>query len=324
MYDSFWNKESNEETKMTSEKDIKDLIQEQICEYLCEINLLIQDVYINQFKTMFKRVYETNKDATAEAWKAFMLQLFRKEKKPENPDLPPPPRMPEVEEAMKYKTLSQLYEEYADPHGKESLSDLLIKQLIGAKNTEVENSILQVLIGYYLPKTEFVGHLENLFIIADDKCKKKYKTLSSLMPDMSDCLNQLGNWLNVTDTKTLIQSASHLEKWKQICEQLYSLFNDEDMENKLKGGIQLINKKDKRFTHLFMKARAYSLIIGFLKLTAKVKLDAAANVLKGNEQLGLYAVTFSRELLRVIDHTNKILTIFCKDSSQAKEYIICY
>lgn len=319
MYDSFWNKESNEETKMTSEKDIKDLMQEQICEFLNEVNLLIQDVYINQFKTMFKRVYETDKNATVDAWWTFMLQLFRKDKKPVNPNLPPPPKMPEVEEAMKYKTLSQLYEEYADPHGKESFNDLLIKQLIGAKNTEVENSILQVLIGYNLPKTEFVGYLEDLFIIADDKCKKKYKTLSILMPEMSDCLNQLGNWLNVTDTKTLIQSASYLEKWKHICQQLYSLFNDEDNESSNKGGIPIITKKDAKFTHLFMKARGYSLIIGFLKLIAKVKLSAAANVLKGNEQLGLYAVTFSRELLRVIEYTNKILTIFCKDSDEAKE-----
>ena len=324
MYDSFRDKENHEESKMTSEKDIKDLIQEQICEFFCEVNLLIQDVYINQIKTMFKRIYEINPSFTIEAWETFVLQLFRKDKKQENPnpDQPAPPKMPEVEEAMKYKTLSQLYAEYAGPDdktSKEGLSDLLIKQLIGAKDTEVENSILQVLIGYYLPKTEFVGHLENLFIIADDRCKKKYKALSGLMPEMSDCLNQLGNWLNVTDTKTLIQSAGYLEKWKQIGIQLYNLFNDDDSAETVKGGLPIITKKDDRFTHLFMKARGYSLFISFLKLTTKVKLDAAANVLKGNEQLGLYAVTFSRELLRVIEQSNKILTIFCKDSNEAKE-----
>ena len=70
---------------------------------------------------------------------------------------------------------------------------------------------------------------------------------------------------------------------------------------------------------LFTKLHAYSWIINFINLTHRTKLEAADNVLKGNENLGLHAVTFSRELLKVLDLCNKILTIYCQDSLVAKQ-----
>ena len=47
---------------METESDIKDLMQKQIGEFFTEINLLIQDVYISEFTTMLKRVYEASPD----------------------------------------------------------------------------------------------------------------------------------------------------------------------------------------------------------------------------------------------------------------------
>ena len=112
-------------------------------------------------------------------------------------------------------------------------------------------------------------------------------------------------------------------EWKKMLTEVYLLFDEEEQEDdsEMKELRQLkkITKKDERFTNLFMKAKAYSLIINFLKLSAKVKIEAAANVLKGNERLGLHAVTFSRELLKVIELCNYILSIFCQDCIKSKK-----
>ena len=237
--------------------------------------------------------------------------------------------IPEVEEAVNYKDLMSLYNEYEVVTSKKSrggLTGLLIKQLIGSKDTKLETSILKAMIGYHLPKTEFMGHLENLFIIAEDKCAKKYQSLIELMPQMADCLNQLASWLNVSDVKNLKQSSFYLGQWKDKLNKILLLFNEEDSlteadTKKLKFVEPPADspKKDEKFTNLFTKARTYAQIIDFLKLTAKVKLEAAGNVLKGNENLGLYAVTFSRELLKVIELCNKILSVYCQDSPSSKE-----
>ena len=318
----------------SSQRDTReDAVQDEICNFFCEINMLIQDVYICSYKALLKRVYYDSPEKyeahhllhiwirTKEEAIHYVRQLFGKSTGKLDPIIK------EVSEAAKYKSLGQLYSDYAENRGDgpppgENLLGLLIKQLIGTKNTQLQNSILSVIIGYQLPKMEFVRHLENFFIIADDQCAMKHRQLSELMPQMADCLNQLASWLNVSDIKTLKQSSLYLAQWKGMVFQLYRLFEDEQISEstELKDFRQLIQirQKDERFTKLFMRARVHTLIISFLKLSAKVKTEAAANVLKGNDRLGLHAVTFSRELLKVIEMSNKVLTVFCKDNLQSK------
>ncbi len=249
-----------------------------------------------------------------------LLGKFSNEK-----DLP----LAEVAEAKKYKDLHELYEDYAsnrpaEERESEGLLGLLIKELIGTKNVKLQNSILSVMIGYQLPKLEFVRHLNNMFVIADEQCSFKYVRLSELMPQMADCLNQLASWLNVSDIKTLKQSSLYLAQCKGILFQLYRLFDNRPAEGEDTGEIKDLKQlpeiveKDERFTKLFSQAKAYTLIVSFLKLSAKVKIEAAVNVLKGNDRLGLHAVTFSRELLKVIELSNKVLTIFCKGNTKSK------
>lgn len=45
---------------METENKIGDLMQKQIGEFFTEINLLIQDVYVNEFTAMLKRVYDAS------------------------------------------------------------------------------------------------------------------------------------------------------------------------------------------------------------------------------------------------------------------------
>ncbi len=40
----------------------EDEVQEEICNFFCEISMLIQDVYICSFKSLLKRVYYENPD----------------------------------------------------------------------------------------------------------------------------------------------------------------------------------------------------------------------------------------------------------------------
>jgi len=295
----------------------EDSVQQEICNFFVEMTLLIQDVYLSSFKGVFKRTYENNPEKTLEECTTFIRQIFGKFDKEKEV------MMREVSDSLKYKTLTELYSQYEierNPETKEKggLMGLLVRQLILSNNVELENSILNALIGYQLPKTEFARHLNRLFIIADKRCTEKYKQLSDLMPDMADCLNQLVSWLNVSDVKTLKQSSLYLAKWRAMLVKLYNLFEESEVEQEDNGEIPPIKKKDERFTNLFNMAKAYTLVINFLKLSGKVKIESANNVLHGNEQLGLHAVTFSRELLKVIELSNKVLIVFCKDSLKAK------
>ena len=309
IYESLRSQEAGTKTRQQGKQEIKDNVQEQICNFFCEINLLMQDVYISMFKALFKRIYEADPGAKmAGECKTYIMQLFTNS----NSFPMPTTLLPEVLEAFRYQDLPCLYSQYmktagtADPEG---LTKLLVSQLIGATDRKLETSVLKAMIGYHLSKTEFVGHLDNLFVVADENCARKHQILADLMPQMADCLNQLASWLNVSDVKTLKQSALYLEQWRHKLETLISLFYvDEDRE-----------KKDERFSMLFAKSKTYSLIISFLKLTAKVKLEAATNVIRGNENLGLHAVTFSRELLKVIELSNKVLAIYCLNSPSAKQ-----
>jgi len=313
-------KQASESTQQLDEA-MQTQIQEEICNFFGEINSLMQDVYISLFKALFKRVYETDQSKLTEECTKYVLQLFQKDKK-EDPALVNPyvkkVIVPEVEEALKYKDLLTMYQEYADANKiteEAGLTKLLIKQLVGASDIKLETSLLKAMVGYHLQKTELVEHLDDLFIIADDKCAKKYHTLFELMPQMADCLNQLASWLNVSDVKTLKQSSFYLGLWKSKLMKLMSLFSEDEFEP-----TEGIKKTDQRFVNLFTKSRTYSLIINFLKLTAKVKLEAANNVIHGSDNLGLHAVTFSRELLKVIELSNQILSVYCRDSSISKEY----
>eukprot|EP01022_Parablepharisma_sp_SALTPOND_P026755 TRINITY_DN647_c0_g1_i1.p1 TRINITY_DN647_c0_g1~~TRINITY_DN647_c0_g1_i1.p1 ORF type:complete len:1484 (-),score=183.65 TRINITY_DN647_c0_g1_i1:5466-9917(-) len=299
----------------------EDSVQKEICNFFCEINLLLHDVYLTTFKAVFKRTYESNPAILEAECTKYVKQLFGKYNTKFDTI------MPEVEEAMKYKTLTDLYSQYKlekdmGKKEKDSLMSLLIKQLILSNSVELQSSILNTMIGYQFPKTEFFRHLGNLFIIADKQCIEKYKQLSDLMPEMADCLNQLASWLNVSDIKTLKQSSFYLSKWKAMVIKLYFMF--EECADIQEGQTEMckIRKKDERFTNLFMRTKAYSLIINFLKLSAKMKIEAASNVLKGNERLGLHAVTFSLELLKVIELSNKLLALFCQGSSKAKHRML--
>ncbi|MDR3549707.1 MAG: hypothetical protein P4M11_15785 [Candidatus Pacebacteria bacterium] len=334
MYESLRAQESGTKTNQQGERETKSQVQEQICNFLCEINLLMQDVYVSMYKAVFKRAYESDpakyaricadrRDRVAAECKKYIMQLFGHTEPGKEQRL-----LPEVEEVFRYKDLPCLYSEYTKAAGaedKDGLTRLLICQLVGANDRRIETSILKAMIGYRLSRTEFVGHLDSFFVIADDVCARKYQTLEDLMPKMADCLNQLASWLNVSDVKTLKQSAFYLDQWKEKLVTLISLFsadedNDDSDADKHNKEIETTMKKDERFNTLFTKAKAYSLIIAFLKLTSKVKLEAATNVLKGNENLGLHAVTFSRELLKVIELSNRVLTIYCRDYPSAKQY----
>ena len=50
-----------------------------------------------------------------------------------------------------------------------------------------------------------------------------------------------------------------------------------------------------------------------------MKGQAASNVLKGKDNIDLDAVTFSHELLKVIELSNKVLYVYFHQSSFAKQ-----
>ena len=81
----------------------------------------------------------------------------------------------------------------------------MINQLVLSKTIEADTSILNAMIGYQLPKTEFSRYLVNLFIIAHPQTIEKHRILCDLMVEMVDCLTQLASWPDVGDTKMLEQ-----------------------------------------------------------------------------------------------------------------------
>lgn len=303
IYEFLYNKHNPIESTHKDDNEAKVPIQEEICNFFTEINQLSQDVYICLFKSLFKRVYSTSRSSLVPECTRYVLGTFARSRAS---------NVPEVEEMQGYQDLHSMYERYtalSQGGRKSSLSKLLVRQLVSSQKPKLQSAILKAFIGYHLPKTEFVSNLSKLFIIMDKDSAEKFKAFFELMPEMADCLNQLASWLNVSDVKTLRQSSIYLNMWKDKLLKLLALFNESGEEP----------RRDNNLMILFTKLRAYSWIINFLNLTRKTKLEAAANVLKGDENLGLHAVTFSRELLNVIDLSNLILTVYCKDSLMAKK-----
>jgi len=312
IYEFLYNKHNPIQSSHKDDNEAKVPIQQEICNFFTEINLLTQDVYICFFKSLFKRVYNTDKENLIPECTRYVLGVFGIEKHN---------NIPEIEQVLQYKCLHSMYDQYTalnEGGKKSSLSKLLIKQLVSSHRPKLQSAILKAFIGFHLPKTELLRNIAKLFIIMDKNSAEKYKEFFVLMPEMADCLNQLASWLNVSDVKTLKQSSIHLGMWKEKLLQLLALFNENNNESTKKTHVKMYEKNNSLII-LFTKLHAYSWIINFLNLTRKTKLEAAANVLKGNEDLGLHAVTFSRELLNVIELSNQILTVYCKDSLMAKQ-----
>ena len=232
---------------------------------------------------------------------------------------------PEVQEAIRYKDLSQLYSEHILSKGNVSkedqsdkLSEELIERLIAAKDIKVENAVLNVIIGHYLPKMEFINNLNHLIIITSAKYQKKNKILIDSIPQMSDCIYQLSIWLHMTNVKKQQQASVCLEQWEKLMAQLNSLFIDDIQDHGTIDPSKKIEQKDTKFTEMFIKVKAYQFILRFMKNTKRAKLEAAGNVMKGSESMGLFVASFSRSLLSTLQLSSKTLTIFCNDSYQAK------
>ena len=235
----------------------------------------------------------------------------------------------EVADALEYKDIKALYESTqlvkTDSAGEE-LFRLLTREFICAKDERLENLILEVLISSQFKLSEYVRFLENLFFITNDKCRDKQVVLAQIIPQLSDLINHSTNSLNVSDIKNLKQVSITIGRFKVLLTRLYDLFllmpPEQDISTKRHRQIAVANETelDPGFTKLFIKTKGYLVIIEFLKLCAGVKLEAASNVLEGNEQLGLHAVTVSKELLQVIELCNYILINFCKSTTKAKMY----
>lgn len=257
----------------------------------------------------------------------YILQIFKKRKQDITDKNKKIIIYPEVQEAIRYKDLSQLYSEYILSKGgndgadhSDKLTEELIERLIAAQDIKVENAVLNVIIGHYLPKMEFINNLKHLIIITSPESHKKNKILIDSIPQMSDCIYQLSIWLNMTNVKKQQQASACLEQWEKIMAQLDSQFIVEKQEHGYLGLHPKHIQKDAKFTDMFIKAKAYSYILRFFKNTKRAKLEAAANVMKGSDCMGLFVASFSRALLSTIQESSKALSIFCRDSYPAKRY----
>jgi len=309
----------SERNKNSSDEDS---LKREVCNFFCEINLLLQDVSLYYLKCMIKRVYEEDPNNLPSVAVKYVRQLFGKKATKEE-------HIEELNNYFNYKSLLQLYNDYVKESNNEvengdGLMYLLIGQLISSKSIEADTAILNAIVGYLLPRTEFSGYLSSLLIIAHPQIIEKHRVLSELMMEMVNCLYQLASWPEVRDTNVLEQlkqSTAHLTKWKEILSKVYDLF-EESLEGERKGTFQRINKKDERFTNLFMEKKTHALILTFLKISAKIKIEVSSNILGGNNQPGLHAVTFSWELLKAIEVTNKTLSLFCRNSLRAKQKML--
>jgi len=263
--------------------------------------------------------------------KRFMMQIFKPAKAgPENEIQQQQIEMLyEVQDALEYKDINTMY---SKTRGMETLDTddglgkLLKKQFINAKDERLQNLILEVWIGSQFKLSEYGRFLENLFFIMNKECKGKQLEFGLIRERLNDLINHSTNSLNVSDIKSLKQVSQTMGKFKESLAKLYHLFFKKSQDP---GTVSFKDKQfkvaereelDPMFIKLFIKTKGYLAIIEFLKLCTLVKLEAARNVLEGNENLGLHAVTVSKELLSVIELCNYILINFCENSTKAKMY----
>jgi hypothetical protein len=257
----------------------------------------------------------------AESFKRFVVEIINSSKGDRyNSDL-----LPEVRDSLEYKDIIQLYKNIASLHEQNSENGLfgsLIRQFVVTKNESLESLILEIFMKAQFKMTDFGRYMTNLFFIMSNNSKSKQMQLKIIVQDLYDLINHSTNTLNVTDIKNLKQVSVTIEKFKELFTKLYDLFiigfDDSDTDaGKVKGKTKEIaiadeNSLDLIFTKLFIKTKNFLVIMQFLKLCSKVKIEAARNVLKGSSSLGLHAVTISKELLKVIELCNYILINFCK------------
>ncbi|MDR3547176.1 MAG: hypothetical protein P4M11_02665 [Candidatus Pacebacteria bacterium] len=336
MFKSFVSGEKKKDLYQSYAKDTDILIQEEICNFMTQLMYFMHDGYITAFTTLISRSRELESATYLPAsnhWghrmlaqsKQFMLQIFMGGKTVGAKVT----LLPEVADALEYKDIKYLYEStqlVKTESAGEELFRLITREFICAKDEKLENLILEVLIGSQFKLSEYGRFLENLFFITNDKCKDKQYALGQIIPQLSDLINHSSNSLNVSDIKNLKQVSVTMGRFKVLLTHLYDLFllvpPEPDLSTKRHRDIVVANETelDPGFTKLFIKTKGYLVIIEFLKLCAGVKLEAASNVLEGNEQLGLHAVTVSKELLQVIELCNYILINFCKSTTKAKMY----
>jgi len=231
--------------------------------------------------------------------------------------------LPEVKEALEYKDIAYLYNctrMKRHSNKTDGLCDLLARQFIAAKNEELETQILELFIGSQFRLTDYERYLEHLFLITNSKCRDKQVKLEALTEDIQSLVNHSTNTLDINDIKSLRHVSNVITQFKDLFTKLHLLFIDEQEDIQTESEIKVlsISKLDFTFTKLFLKTKSYTGLINFLKLCGEVKLDAARNILEGNLNLGLHAVTVSKELMQVIAMCNYILINLCKSSNKAR------
>lgn len=229
----------------------------------------------------------------------------------------------EVKEALEYKDIAYLYNctrMKQTSNRADGLCDLLSRQFIVAKDEELETQILELFIGSHFRLTDYGRYLEHLFFITSNKCKDKQGELEVLIEEIQTLVNHSTNTLDICDIKSLRHISNVIGKFKDLFTRLHVLFTESHEEAKAPIEIKVLSASnlDYTFTKLFLKTKSYSALISFLKLCSEVKLGAAKNVLEGNQNLGLHAVTVSKELMQVVAMCNYVLINLCKSSNKAR------
>ena len=218
----------------------------------------------------------------------------------------------------------------SDNDSGDGLYELLTREFVVSKDEKLENLVLEVYMKSLFKITDSGRYLENLFFIKNNECKKKQIEMKLLIQELYALINHSTNTLNVSDIKDLKQVSHTMSKFNEAFTRLYDLFilgqDESDTDaGKVKTKVREINvvdecELDPEFTKLFLRTKSYMVILEFLRICTSVKIEAARNVLQGNPNLGLHAVTVSKELLKVIELCNYILINFSKSSGKARVY----
>ena len=307
-------------------KDINLLLKEEICKFLSQVMHFAHDGYISSFTEFFFNIIDEGTEDSSEKCVQFLTQIFSNGNIGRNEKL-----LSEVDSALKYLDIQQLYKssiisDYSDEEVKEAFLNLLINVFINAKDERLEAYVLEVLVGSQFKQSEFAASLDKLFLIMNKDCMIKREQLFDLIPKLTDLINHSTNCLNVSDIKNLKQVSTILANLQEVLSQLYMMFRlerhdpEEDEKNQTETGIRVIKSSevDVLFAQLFLQTKSYLIILDFLRSCKNEKLEAAKNVLEGNVNLGLHAITVSSGLLYVVDLCNYILIALCKGTSKSK------